>query len=511
MFMLARDLFFSSISGLQSVDSMPLRRFLCVLFLLLAFALPSYAQTLSLDGYWDLQPNGNDTTYMRSLTSRHVNGQLRLLTLTHTGVLQEFAIGSTPMGGKISAVTGAWNISSVSSDFTGIWYEEAKNRLWVTSTVDYGDAGTYYPTRISTLTLGANGAVSNVKTVSLQGVDSKRIYGGVQPLPSAAQAALGCGPYLVGWGGYTSLMAQTSRASLGPSIICIPDISSYANGAQIPSSAFKVLLDTDTDHRGVRKTIPTNYFDGGDPRQNPSTPPTSAPLSSAQWLSPSSDGLGWMVWGDSYYNNCVTTSDALICIAALAKGRAWYATSTLNFDARTQEVHVFPLAALRNGLLTRPASMSELVLPRGYTAAGLQGDTPTGNVSGLTLDAATGKAYAVIYPAGPDVFTGRLYQFTVSGAGSTPAPPPTPTPTDATVSDWSAWSPTSDWSACTSGSQTRTEQRTRSVVTPAIQGGATPALVDTRTVSQACTASPPSPQSPSPLAQLLRWLVGLFR
>jgi G8 domain len=70
------------------------------------------------------------------------------------------------------------------------------------------------------------------------------------------------------------------------------------------------------------------------------------------------------------------------------------------------------------------------------------------------------------------------------------APPP-PTSVDCVVSPWGAWQSTSGWSACTNGSQSRTEQRTRTIVTPPSGGGAAcPALTETRTVTQACTPPP---------------------
>ncbi|MEO8484525.1 MAG: Ig-like domain-containing protein [Acidobacteriota bacterium] len=401
---------------------------------------------LTLLGSYEIQTFGTNTSYMRGLTHRYVNGQLRFLSLTHTGILQEFAPPSA-YGQRVSTTTATWNISSVTGDFTGIWWEEAKQRLWVTASIDYGDSNTYYPTRISTLTLGANGAVSNVKTVSLQGVTSKRIYGGVQAVPSWAQGALGCGPYVVGWGGYTSLAQQVSRSAMGPSMICIPDIAGYGNGAEIPASAFKVLLDTTPDQRGVRKTIPLNYFDGGDAsatgvrRENPQTPPTLLPYTGAQWLSPNAQGQGWFVWGDSYYNNAAWIDTpsvrGFVAVAALCgvtgqtpnAGKCWYQNSTLHFDGRTQEVHIWDPANLGKGLMTRPSSMAELQLPRGITGS-WDGDVPMANISGVTFDATTSTLYLVGFPLGNPSGgpsgqwdTGRLYAMRVGGGGSAPPPP----------------------------------------------------------------------------------------
>ncbi|MEO8484167.1 MAG: hypothetical protein ABI634_18290 [Acidobacteriota bacterium] len=406
------------------------------------------ASSVTLDTYWDVQTFGSNTSFMRGLASRHVNGELRFLSGTHTGLLQEFRPGSTPATGRITAPTNQWNISAVTGDFYGIFYEEAKDRLWVSASIDYGDSGTYYPSRISTLTLNADGTVSNVKTVSLEGVTSKRIYGGVLAVPAAINTALGgkC-PYMVGWGGYTSLAQQVSRAAMGPSVICIPDIAGYADGAVIPAGAFKVLLDTPTDQRGTRVTRPDNYFDGGDAnaqgvrRENPQTPPTSAPYAGAAWLSPNTVasqgpiGANLFVWGDSYYNNAFFNGNTLVLVAAVCGGKCWYQNSTLHFDTRLQEVHAWDGTKLGSNTMRRPDSMAELVLPRGIVGS-WDGDVPMANISGVTVDSATGTPYAIGFPLGNPSGgpggqwdTGRLYRLKI-GTGSTPPPvqPPPPPP-----------------------------------------------------------------------------------
>lgn len=78
--------------------------------------------------------------------------------------------------------------------------------------------------------------------------------------------------------------------------------------------------------------------------------------------------------------------------------------------------------------------------------------------------------------------TSAPVQFTV---GTTTPPPPV----NCVTSEWSAWVPTSEWqpAVCTTGTQSRTEKRTRTVITPPANGGtACGALEETRTVTQTC-------------------------
>src|SRR5690606_14213038 len=130
-----------------------------------------------------------------------------------------------------------------------------------------------------------------------------------------------------GWGGYTSLVAQGGGASIGPTMYAVPDPEAVGNGATVGA---RTILDA-AHHRGVRKTIPTNYFDGGDPRRNPSTRPTQPPVPECDWLSPNADVLGWMVWGDSYYNTGTWIGTTFAAVASLCKGACWYQSSTLAF------------------------------------------------------------------------------------------------------------------------------------------------------------------------------------
>jgi hypothetical protein len=72
-----------------------------------------------------------------------------------------------------------------------------------------------------------------------------------------------------------------------------------------------------------------------------------------------------------------------------------------------------------------------------------------------------------------------------------PPPPPPPPPVGCAVSAWTDWVLGTP-SACVSGSQTRTDARTRTITTPAANGGAAcPALSESRTVTLTCSTTAP--------------------
>lgn len=444
---------------------------------------------LSYEGYRNVRTNGEDSTYGQGLTHRYVNGELRFLTIAYPGVLHEFRIADTGLGGTVTETTGRWNLAPTGAlnNFNGIWFEQSRNRLWVTSAEDYTNVN--HPAKITLITLGANGTATPTKQVRLN-VPAKRVYGGCTAVPESLVGRLG-GVYVCGWGGYTSLVAQGGGASIGPTMYAIADPDSVGNGGTLPA---RTILDA-AGNRGVRRTIPVNYFDGGDPRQNPPSRPSAPPLGSADWLSPNADGLGWMVWGDSYYNTGVWIGTTYAAVASLCKGSCWYQSSTLAFDGRQFELHLWDGASLGANPLQRPASMTELALPYANTRV-WGGNSPVGNIAGATYDAVSGRLYMIGFPFGPDSFTGRLYSFVV-GSGGGQGPPGTPV--DAVVSDWSAWSPVSDWGACNGIFQQRTEQRERTVIVPATGGGATPALFETRTTTRVCGADRSRPRTGPPV------------
>src|SRR5690606_118808 len=119
-------------------------------------------------------------------------------------------------------------------------------------------------------------------------------------------------------------------------------------------------------------------------------------------------------------------------------------------------------------------------------------------VSGATYDPATGRIF-VLEGWRDAEYRGRVHVLRIRNGATAPTEPQ-PQPVDAVVSDWGPWTPIGDWSVCvpadagSGGVQTRGEERTRTVVTPAQHGGSTPHLRETRVASRACSLPAPEPE-----------------
>lgn len=395
-------------------------------------------------GHYDVALMGMNTPFAHALTHRYVGGDLRFLTVENgepTALLREWSVSGKKFGDLVSSATGAWNDpwgnkQPLNGNFFGLWWDELRKRLWSVHAFDY----TYdvIQTQIYTRTLNADGSVSDLHgPVGLSGISAKRVYGGVQPVPEWFQQKYAVGPYVVGWGGYTSISRGGGICSFGPTMYGIPDPSRYAPSTEMPTTDFRTIMDcssgtsgtdwykntTQTFDRGVRQNIPINYYDGGDPRSNPTTAPTDPPVANAGWLSPAPDGLGRFVWGDSYYNTGCwidgPNKQGFLAVASLGAGKNWYGNATLNCDSRVFELHIFDPSDLGEAAQGRrapwnvkPSSMLTLQLP-GIGGRPFSGNSPQGGVAGATYDALTKRLY-LFGPAGGGTYVNRLYVYAVN-------------------------------------------------------------------------------------------------
>jgi hypothetical protein len=124
-----------------------------------------------------------------------------------------------------------------------------------------------------------------------------------------------------------------------------------------------------------------------------------------------------MVWSDSYQNTGMWIGSSYVAIASLAGGKAWYCASTLCWDRREWELHIWDGARLNgSNRLARPDSMTLLDLPRGQDTS-LRG---VDGISGATYDSVGGRLYLINFLYGAWPYAGRLYSFRVEpGAGRT--------------------------------------------------------------------------------------------
>ncbi len=412
---------------------------------------------VTLLGTFDIQGNAAvDLNYGMGFTHRYDNGVLKFMCYTYNGGnLQLVEFNKPSFGNTINVVSRNWgNINGSFHNGPGywrnLWWDTEKDGLWSTAGGDYPDAaGLIDPKTLVFRKLNSNGTVSGVRGIfGIPNIGGRATYGGIRKVPQWFQAQNGVGKYLVGFGGYTSLMAQTLKSSMGPFFATISDPTVLADNANIPINEVHVLADhrsgstandwyglgtPSTHDRGVRNTDVINYFDGGDPRNNPSTPPSVPPVSGAKWLSPSPDGLGRWVWGDSNWgcgewidNDAGTRSKhGIITVGTFYSGKAYYMTSTLWCDRRTAEIQVFNpahLAEVKAGTRApwnvKPVNRWEItdIMKQGTNALRARnGAGVEGAASATTFDATTNTLYLMCFWAmNANPWNCRVYAFQVS-------------------------------------------------------------------------------------------------
>jgi hypothetical protein len=377
-------------------------------------------------GYYDIQTNGATTASAQGLTHRYVDDDLRFLSLQTGGQLEEISLAGLRYSDLITTPTRRWMGIGGMMDFKGFWWEESKQRLWSVAATNY--TATIFPTQIFTRVLNDDGTVSDLRgPVSLATIPAKRVFGGVQPVPAWFQSQYGVGPYVVGWGGGTSLVLQGGNASTGPSMYAIPDPANYGSRSTVPSSGFRTIMDySPADrHRGTRITIPINYMDGGDPRPNPPTAPTGPPVAPARWQSPRADGKGWWTWCDSYWNTGqwidTQTKHGFVAVLSGFGGKVYYMQSDVHCDTMQFELHIYDpvrfgevVRGSRQEYAVEPTHMIELDLP-GLSKQGHKTHlTPGMGVGGATFDPVTKRLYLIGFGINNFSSFNRLYVFQVN-------------------------------------------------------------------------------------------------
>jgi hypothetical protein len=378
-------------------------------------------------GHYDLPRSfgGTSPEWGQGFTHRYVDDELRFLTLTYD---QGYRLIEFPcpraIGDSVQTITGRWNdIWAGKFDMTGrwggLWWDPASEQLWTTSAADYPDDALSMSTKsIHIRRLNANGTVSGLRgPFGLAGVGARCIYGGVVSVTKWFQEQFDVPPYVVGWGGYASRMAQGLPVSLGPTMYAIPDPTVLSDSEDVPANRIKVLMDhhagsrgedwyasgsPSSFDRGVRNSDIRNEYDGGN------------------WRSPAPDGLGRWTWGDSAYNTgCwidTPTKSVFLIVPSFSSGRAWYERSTLHCERRTFEIQLFNPALLaevlsgaRRAWDAKPSSRQVLSLPG--LGGGGEGNGPAGNVAGATYDPRTQRLY--LYGIWTSSVTNRIYVYGV--------------------------------------------------------------------------------------------------
>jgi hypothetical protein len=451
-------------------------------------------------GYAELH-NG---PYGQGLTHRYVNGQLRMLYayVDGSGYYQPFEFvmpspfpygGSTYSGIPRQIYRNLHNRNDganlppygdgtpAGEQWSGTWWDESNQRLWTTACNDYPQGGVN-TTAVSSLMWRniptANGNCTNHHGMwGYQDVGQRAVCGGIFRVPQWFRTANNVGQYVTGFGHYTSLMAQGLGPSLGPLFLFLDDPTGVfpvasspmnSNAYTIPSSAYRIGADcrsgtvgacwypgatyaNRTLDRGIRKNLDVlNYYEGGDPRQNPTTRPTAPPLPAGKWQtshpslplqgSPAQGGdpdrYGRWTWGDGYYgsvrwlDNDAGTAQrhGILAVCSLNQGVSAYHSSAGYSDGKVYEMHVYDpadvaacLAGTTQPWAVRPRNVWPLSLPNLPTLPAVTdwattpppAGTNGGLVQGMTYDGTTGKLY--VMGAGTVAPYQRLFLYVFQG------------------------------------------------------------------------------------------------
>jgi len=380
-------------------------------------------------GYYDFYLEGLDSPYVTGVAARVVSGNTQIYTWGH-----ELSPGDQPPPlYRVDLAGRSYGdlITSPSASFTGmpnkqqnynIWWDDGGSRLWTVQSPSY--TTTVYPTDIEAFTIGSS-TLTKVAQVSLEGINSKRVWSGAMSVPASYQSSMGIGPYVAGLGGYTSLVAAGGGASMGPAMFAMPDPSGYSIGAQIPASAFSVLANYGVNPVGSPLSVMTMYTDTVsyphlDATGRPDVPPDMPLFSGADPY-----GLGYWTWGAKYSGGFWHDTKGVVLAGLFpaagseygAPGYSWYAGSNIWADALQFEVHVYDPADLlrvKNGTLAPDALRPKNLFTLSPVFEDYRhNDLGDGLHTTATYDPVLKRFYILQYKGG-GVYINRLHVYQVS-------------------------------------------------------------------------------------------------
>lgn len=372
---------------------------------------------------------GGELNFGQGFTLRYVGGQLRFLTygfISGTMRLVEFAKPAS-LGDTITTATNVWTNITTPSQHHGITWDETDGVLWTTDAIDYPETVPQEQDTktIATRVLNSNGTISSYRgLMGLQGINGRRVFGGMCRIPSWFRTAHSLPEFAVGFGGYTSRLG-IGPVSLGPTMYAIPDPRDYSDGAEIPDTDFKVLMDHSSGSGSDDSGSPTTYdrgrrfnldydneYDGGN------------------WTSPASDLYGRFCWGDDCNNSaCWIDNDAgtrtkhgFVLVPTLGTGRLWYEGSTLNYTGKTAEIQIFDpsqfaecAASTRNAWNVQPVAGKDLTSDLTGHLAGGNGFLIPGGVAGAAFDPTDSRLYVYANDSSADS-NSTILVYSVGGA-----------------------------------------------------------------------------------------------
>jgi hypothetical protein len=349
-------------------------------------------QDFSYVGYYDVDEYGSD--FSNGLTVRYEGSEVRLMILKGTTAL-EYSLAGRALNTSLGPPVRRYSLGAKPfyPEWQSIYWDEAKSRLYVSSSEDYAawekGAITYYQ-------IAGDQITASFGPVGLEGIARKRLDSGFFVLPESTALRWSLPRLVVGLGGYSARYV-TGGASVGPAMYAIPDIAGYPENSEIPTTQFRKLLDKpigpDLAYRGQRLwrgynftpdggTIdlagvrtatgtvsgegPIDYNDGGDPRPNGTqTIPNFLPVAGHPWGElPGAPGRAAWTWMDRSVGGFAVDGQRIRGVAVIANlgaGRIYYAGGAVLGEGHATEVLIYDPEDL--GRVSRGAQASAGVQP----------------------------------------------------------------------------------------------------------------------------------------------------
>jgi hypothetical protein len=448
-------------------------------------------------GYYDLNLGIGDPYYGQTIAIRRVGSETRMLVSIFPGngqstrTVAEVNISAATINSTISSTVNTWTVDVTQNGVEPLWeygwsgqgptygacesimWDSTNNFLIRSSFIGYPQAGVLKQAWLDILNVpDSGGSITRSKRLYVGSLMDTRIGGGFSEVPSEFRSTYNVGPYALGTGCYTSLVANyPGGAPMGFTTYSVPDTSSYANKTTLPTTTMashdpfsspsnlgkkmyfgytfnqtgtKTFTSTEVNapggnpaYNGVTVPVgtftssqsvvgPVDYlYSASDPRGNGQT--GNAPNWDPFGINPAGNGVTygdigngqtWFGWNDYYGGHAFLygssfTKRGIIAVGLFTGGALWYKNSEVGSENRHLEMHIFDPVHL--GEVVQSSRPAKDVQPTSYK---LVTDAPTSSTEPtypcVTWDAVAKRLYVSWFAKYGGSFKNRVLVYSVN-------------------------------------------------------------------------------------------------